>query len=124
MAKFLIDAAMDASFSYVRDRISFMWLCSTVVSTYTLASDNFLGSIEISIGDITQADGSTNGRAMSVTAQASVPASVAGSILHVVLVTSAGGSVALFLTSSTAKAVTIGDAVNVPAFRDTIADAA
>lgn len=123
MAKFLIDAAMDAAFSYVRDRASFIWLTSTLVSTWTLASDNFLGSMEMSLGNITQADGSTNGRAMSIGAFASVPVSVAGSILHVAIVTSAGASTVLFLTSSTAKAVTVGDAVNIPAFRDTIADA-
>jgi len=124
MAKYLIDAAMDAAFSYVVDRASFMWLCSTVVNTYTLASDNNLGSLEISAGDFTQADGAVNGRAMSITAQISIPVSVAGNILHVAIVTSGGASVLLFLTSSTSKAVTIGDAVNVPAFRDTIADAA
>lgn len=121
MAKFIVDAAMDACFSYVSARCEFMLLCSTNGTYAQMTGSQFLGSIICSGGNITQADGSTNGRAMSIAAFASVPVSVTGSILHVALVSS---NALLFYTSSTAKAVTVGDAVNVPAFRDTIADPA
>lgn len=91
-----------------------MCLCSGQPSTFANVASYRLAGVTISAGDLT-ISAATGGEDMSFAAKASVLASVTGTIDHVAVV---GTTALLFVTTATAKAVTIGDQVNIPAWRD------
>jgi hypothetical protein len=69
--------------------------------------------------DFTIADGSSGGRKVTVTKQDSVSVDDSGSAQHVALCAAAA---VLLVTTCTKQALTKGNKVNIPAFKDTLGD--
>lgn len=119
MAKYILPAAIQAGFSHIQASLVSLVLCSTQPATRASAVGNcYMGGKTVSAGDLT-VSAATGGNDMSMGAQNSVVVSADGNIDHVALI---GTTALLFVTTATSKAVTIGDQVNVPAFKDTISD--
>ena len=70
-------------------------------------------------GDYVIADGTTNGRKITVAEQAAIEVLVTGDAKHIVL--SVGGAIKL-TTTCTQQTLTDGNTVTVPAFTDELAD--
>lgn len=70
-------------------------------------------------GDYVIADGTTNGRKITVAQQADVAVTATGDAAHIVL--SVGGVIHL-TTTCTTQTLTSGNTVTIPAFSDEIAD--
>jgi hypothetical protein len=120
MAKYILPAAIQAGFSHIQASVIGLVLCSGQPGTLAsaIAVSMYMGSKLVSAGNLT-VSAATGGNDMSFAAMASVVVSANGNIDHVVLL---GTTALLFVTTATSKAVTIGDQVNVPAFKDTISD--
>lgn len=85
--------------------------------------DNSLANVTLTAGDgngdYTIADGTTNGRKITVSEQAAIEVLVTGDAKHIVL--SLSGTIHL-TTTCTQQTLTDGNTVTVPAFADEIAD--
>lgn len=75
-------------------------------------------------GDFTIANGDTNGRKVTVSAQSSISANASGTANHVVLATGGVTDLIRLITTCPGQSVTSGNTMNTAAFDDEVADAA
>lgn len=117
MAKFASDTVMDAALGIV-DNATIETVCSAqpttrteAVTTYALAdaTPSFTGP----------ADGSPDGRQISVDQKTNVTIDTSGTATHVAL---CDGSNLLYVTTCTSQALTAGGTVTIPAWTVTIRD--
>lgn len=125
MAKYSADANMDAMLANIAT-CTLLTVCSTQPTTYAEASSTYkLADVTLTAGagngDYTLANGDTNGRKLTVAAQADVAIDSDGTAQHVALCT---GSVLLYVTTCTSQALTSGGTVSVPAWDIEVSDAA
>jgi hypothetical protein len=120
MAKYILPAAIQAGFSHIQASLVALILCSTQPATYAsaIAANCRMGSTAFVAANAT-VSAPAGGNDISFAAMPSIVVSADGNIDHVALV---GTTALLFVTTATSKAVTIGDQVNVPAFKDTISN--
>lgn len=123
MAKYANDNVMDGALDVVAQG-NVIVVCSAqptnrteAVSTYALA--------DIAVtpgngnGDFTIADGTPNGRQLTVEAQASFPVDVTGTATHIAI---CDGTRLLYVTTCTSQPLTAGNTVSTPAWKIRIAD--
>jgi len=122
MAKTLDDSVIDGSLNIVKNGATQMCLCSAQPTTYTQATVTYMLALKTGLtsGSFTgPADGDTNGRKLTKTAETGISVTNSGTVLYVAL---CSGSVLLLVDTVTSQVVTAGNTVNTPAFKWEIAD--
>lgn len=122
MAKFCVDAAMDAMLAVV-DNATRLVVCSGQPADFAGIAAVALADVTVTAGagngDFTLANGDTSGRKLTVAQQADVPIDASGTATHVAL---DDGSTLLYVTTCTSQALTSGGTVTVPAWDIEVAD--
>ena len=122
MAKFALDAIMDAALAYVSSNANQIRVCATQPTTRTAAvTTNNLASGTVTGGSFTLANGDTSGRKHTVAAQTALSITTSGTGDHIAI-TSA--TELLVVTTCTGQVLTSGGTVDTAAFDHEIADAA
>jgi hypothetical protein len=124
MAKYQDDLMLDASFDWVRARVTKLTVCTTIQpTTYAQANSSYmLATVACTSTDMTLADGDTNGRKVTVSSFTGISVATTGTAGHVCLIGSSGSTL-LLITTCTTQALTTGNTVSVPTWDDEIADA-
>jgi len=127
MAKFVSDQAMDQELLYI-EQCDVIAVCTDqpatwaqMVTTYMSASAGMTAGSAAGSGSYITADGTTNGRKVTVAAKSAIPIKNSGSATHVALGSSTGSTVRL-VTTCTSQYLTAGGTVDVPTFALEIAD--
>lgn len=119
MSKFANDSVLDA----LLDKIAtgtIMTVCSTQPTNRTEAVTTYaLADVTVSSGDFAKADGSPNGRKVTVASKSNVTVDASGTAQHVAI---CDGSDLLYVTTVTSQVLTAGNTVTIPAWTVTVAD--
>jgi hypothetical protein len=121
MAKWQIDAMLDAGLQYIIDNTTEMYLCTSQPADRAAAIAADVANVTgLNSGDFTApANGDSSGRKIVVSAQNGLTAIDDGDATHVAL---CSGSVLLYVTDHTSQAVTTGNTVNIGAWDIELAD--
>jgi hypothetical protein len=128
MAKFVLDAVMDAALNEIIDNSDQLIICAGQPATYTDAttdepSGNALGEVGITSSDFTgPSDGDTSGRKLTVNQQTGITVDVTGTADHVAIVDDSNSRL-LLVTTISSQSVSAGGTADVAAFDQEIADA-
>ena len=129
MAKFVLDAVMDAALNEVINKADQLVICAGQPTTYSDATTdsgsggNALGEVAITSADFTgPADGDASGRKLTVNQQTGITIDVTGTADHVAIVDDAGSRL-LLVTTISSQSVSSGGTADVAAFDQEIADA-
>jgi hypothetical protein len=121
MAKATPDAILDAMADAIKAAVTTEYVCSAEPANYAGIAAVALASVACATGDLTKADGDTNGRKVTVVQKSAVSISASGTATHVVL---ASGTTLLYVTTCTSQALTSGGTVTIPAWKIEVADPA
>lgn len=114
------DDMIDGALKVIKSAANLLCVCKGDPSTRAAAAvSSKLASIAMSASDYTIANGSSNGRKVTVGAQNSVSVDANGSAEAICLV---DATRLIFKTTCTKQALTSGNKVNIPAWKNTIAD--
>ena len=124
MAKWALDAVMDAALAFVDD-CTLLTVCSAQPTTYAEASSTYkLADVTLTAGDgngdYTIADGDASGRKLTIAQQTDIDIDSDGTATHVALCE--GGDTLVYVTTCTSQALTSGGTVTVPAWDIEISD--
>lgn len=120
MAKSVHDDVLDGALNIIKNNCNLMTACSAEPTTRTEAVTTYALADAIMSGtDFTLANGDTNGRKVTVSAQAGEAVDTTGTANHVALV---DGTRLLYVTTATAQALTSGNTVDFSAWDIEIAD--
>ncbi len=120
MAKWQIDAMLDAALAYISSNATELYVCSSQPATRAAAitaalagpaTPSFTGPV----------NGDTSGRKLTVDEEAGMSVIASGDATHIAL---CSGSALLYVTTCTTQALTSGNTVTVPAWDIEIADVA
>lgn len=120
MAKFQIDAMLDAALAYISSNATECYVCTAqptdranaiAISLIAAVAPGFTGP----------ADGDVSGRKLTLNQLADRPITASGTATHVALTS---GTTLLYVTTCTSQALTSGGTVTIPAWDIEIADAA
>lgn len=118
MAKWLNDGVLDEPLDYLAANGTRMVVCSAQPTTYVEANATYaLADVTMSSGDFTKANGTTDGRKVTVAAKSGVLIDASGTATHVALL-NVSGSLLLAVTTCTSQALVANgsNTVNVPAW--------
>jgi hypothetical protein len=123
MAKYANDDVMDGALDVVAQG-NVIVVCSAQPTNRTEAISTYaLADIAVTPGDgngdFTIADGTPNGRQLTVEAQASFAVDVTGTATHIAI---CDGTRLLYVTTCTSQPLTAGNTVSTPAWKIRIAD--
>lgn len=118
MAKWANDSVLDALLDKVATSNQLL-VTSTQPTTRANALSAALASTSVTSGDFAKADGTPNGRQVTVAQKASISVTATGNATHVALI---DGSNLLYVTTVTSQSLTTGNTVTVPAWTITVAD--
>jgi hypothetical protein len=130
MAKWQIDAMLDAALDYLKQNVTVICVCSAQPATYAEATTTYDGGAGkyklaiktgLTVADLIIADGTTNGRKVTIGQQAGITVDASASAVYVAL---CSGTTLLYVTTCTSQALTVGNTVTIPAWKIEIADAA
>lgn len=116
MAKYLHDDVLDGALNVIKNNATKLCICSTQPTTYTEATTTYKLAIKTGLtsGDYTGPADHTSGRKLTVNAQSTISVDMAGTAEHVALTGTA--SVLYAVTTCTSQALSLGNAVSVPAW--------
>jgi hypothetical protein len=121
--KWANDLVMDAALDYIATS-TILVVCSQDPATYAeMTATYYLATHVMAAGDFSKSNGVTNGRKLTVAAQAAITVDHSGTALVVCLGISASSTMT-YRTTCTSQALTAGNTVTVPAFNIEIADPA
>ena len=123
MAKYQIDAMLDAALNYIKTNTRKMSVCTTMPTTYTQATSTYKLAMKSSMSstDFTgPADGTTSGRKVTINAQAAVTVDTGGTALFVAL---CSDDTLLYVTTCTSMVLVQAETVDIPAWNIEIGDA-
>jgi hypothetical protein len=124
MAKWCLDANLDAALANIANNADMLHVCSGQPADYAGIAAVELASIALTTGhgngDYTIGDGDTSGRKLTVESQAIESASGSGTATHIAL--SNGSDTLYYVTTCTSQAITSGNPVNTPDWDIEIAD--
>lgn len=119
MAKFASDLVLDALLDKVATG-TILTVCSTQPTSRTEAVTTYkLADVVVDGTDFAKADGTPNGRKLTIAQQADVPVDTTGSAQHVAICDATN---LLYVTTVTTQTLTAGNTVTVPAWTITVAD--
>lgn len=120
MAKFQIDAMLDAALSYISSNATEMYVCTSQPADRAAAITAALtGAITPTFTG--PANGDTSGRKLTSDQKAGQSITASGTATHIAL---CSGTTLLYVTTCTSQVLTSGGTVTVPAWDMEIADAA
>lgn len=120
MAKWQIDAMLDAALDYISSNAVELYVCSAQPANYAGIAAVALTGAAVPSFQANQ-DGDGGGRKLAVDEEADISVTASDDATHVVL---ASGSVLLYVTTCTLQALTSGNTVTVPTWDIEIDDAA
>ena len=119
MAKWQIDAMLDAALAYISSNATEMYVCTSQPATRAAAiSSSLIAAASPSFTG--PANGDASGRKLTVDQEVAVPVTGNGDATHIAL---CSGSALLYVTTCTLQTLTSGNTVTVPAWDIEIADA-
>ena len=122
MAKFCVDAAMDAMLDDIATCTRLV-VCSDQPANFAGIAAVALADVTLTAGDgngdYTVADGDSSGRKLTVAQQATIDIDTSGTATHIAL---DDGSVLRYVTTCTSQELTDTGTVTVPAFDIEVAD--
>ncbi len=122
MAKSVSTDVLDGALTVLKTNVTKMVVCSAQPLTYTDANTTMkLAEVVMATADFILAAGVTSGRRATIAAKTAVPVLTAGSATHVALLDVTGQRL-LYVTTSTAQALTTGGTVNITAWDVEIAN--
>lgn len=131
MAKYQIDAMLDAALDYIKNNATVICVCSAQPTTYAEATTTHDGGASkyclakktgLTSGSFTgPANGVSSGRKLTVNEEAAITVDASASAVYIAL---CSGTTLLYVTTCTSQALTLGNTVTVPAWVIEIADAA
>ncbi len=116
MAKYCIDAAMDAALNYIKTNTTEMYVCSAQPTTRTQAASTYklVGKTGLTSADFTgPADRTGGGRKLTVNAQSGLTATASGTPTHIAL---CSATALIVVTENTGPDVTSGSTENIAAW--------
>lgn len=120
MGKSMVDAFADAALNYAKNNGVLMTVCNAEPTNYTEASATYkLADVVIDTGDFTGPADDTSGRKITTTQQTDVPVDTTETATHVAICAAA---TLILVTTCTSQALTSGNTVTIPAYKDNIAD--
>ncbi len=123
MGKFANDLEMDAALDYIAAS-DIMVVCINQPATYADARGaQMLAEVAMAGGDYAKANGDASGRKVTTAAKNAVAITNPGNAQHIALVRVADTSLR-FVTTCTLQALVAGGTVDIPAWKDEIADPA
>lgn len=121
MAKFQIDAMLDAALDYISSNAVEIYVCNAQPTTYAQASSTF-ALTDLAVPSFqANANGDVSGRKLAVDAEANVDINTTDTATHIALCT---GSVLLYVTTCTSQALVSGGTVTIPTWDIELEDAA
>lgn len=119
MAKWANDSVLDALLDKVATG-TILTVCNAQPTSRTEAVTTYkLADVVVDSGDFAKADGSPNGRKLTVAQQDNVGVDTTGTATHVAV---CDGSTLLYVTTVTSQSLTSGNTVTVPAWTITVSD--
>jgi hypothetical protein len=124
MAKWSLDANMDAMLANIANNADMLHVCSGQPANYAGIAAVLLAEVALTVGagngDYTLADGDTNGRKLTIAAQSALDISTSGTATHIAL--SNGSDTLYYVTTCTSQALVDTGTVDVPAWDIEVAD--
>lgn len=121
MAKWQIDAMLDAGLAYITGNAIEIYVCNAQPTTYAEASATF-ALTDVAVPSFTgPANGDGGGRKITVDEEADVDVNTTDDATHVAL---CSATVLLYVTTCTLQGLTSGNTVTIPAWDIEIDDAA
>ena len=117
MAKYANPLVMDAALDKIATATNLL-VCSSQPTDRATALAAALANQSLS-GAFTKANGNVSGRKVTIAQQSNISVATSGTATHVALI---DGSILLLVTTCTSQALTAGNTVTVPAWKDEIAD--
>lgn len=118
MAKFQIDAMLDAALDYISTNSTELYVCTSQPATRAAAiSASLISAATPSFQ--ANADGDVSGRKLSVDAETDVSITASGTATHIAL---CSGTTLLYVTTTDSQALSSGGTVTIPAWKFEIAD--
>ncbi len=122
MAKSVSTDVLDGALNVLKTSVTKMVVCSAQPLTFTDANTTMkLAEVVMAAADFTLAAGVTSGRRVTIAAKTAVPVLTAGSATHLALLDVTGTRL-LYVTTSSAQALTTGGTVNITAWDVEIAN--
>lgn len=119
MAKATPDAILDAMADAIIAVVTLESVCSGQPANYAGIAAVELADVAMGGGDITKADGDTNGRKFTFAQKSAVAIDFSGTATHIAI---HSGTTLLYVTTCTSQALTAGGTVTIPAWKVEIAD--
>jgi len=121
MAKYQIDAMLDAALDYISSNTTQIFVCSTVPTTYAEASSTYaLTGTGVTPSFQANANGDGSGRKLEVDEEAGITITASDDADHIAL---CSADTLLYVTSCTTQGLTSGGTVTIPKWDIEIADA-
>ena len=118
MAKWQIDAMLDAALAYISTNATEMYVCTSQPATRAAAITAKLTTVAIPSFQA-PANGDVSGRKLIVDAEPDIPITASGDATHIAL---CSGTVLLYVTTCTLQTLGSGGTVTVPTWDIEIAD--
>jgi len=119
MAKWQIDAMLDAALSYITSNATEMYICDSQPGTRAAAiTASAIAAVVPTFQAI--ANGAVDGRKVDVDAKADRSITSSKTVTHIAL---CSGTVLLYVTTCTSQALVSGNTVTIPAWTITLRDA-
>ena len=119
MAKATPDVILDAMADAIIAVVTTEYVCSGEPANFAGIAAVALADVAFAGGDITKANGDTNGRKFTMAQKTAVTIDSSGTATHVVL---ASGTTLLYVTTCTSQVLTAGGTVTIPTWDVEIAD--
>lgn len=120
MAKWQIDAMLDAALSYITTNATEMYVCDSQPATRAAAiTASAIAAVTPTFAAV--GDGSPDGRSVSVDQKADRSVTSSKTVTHIAL---CSGTVLLYVTTCTSQALVSGNTVTIPAWIINLRDAA
>lgn len=118
MAKWANDSVLDAPLDKVATGNQILVTTSQPANRAAALSASLAGT-SLSGGDFTKANGTPDGRQVTIGAKAGVSVTASGTATHVCIV---DGTDLLYVTTVTSQALTSGNTITIPAWKITVGD--
>ena len=120
MAKWQLDAVLDAALTYISTNATQIFVCSTQPTTYAEASSTYALTSTETPGFQANGDGDANGRKLTVDEEADCTITASDDAEHIAL---CSADALIYVTTCTSQALTSGGTVTIPTWDIEIADA-
>ena len=122
MAKLVADAVLDAALNYIKNNAILEIACKDTPTTYANAvGTTALADVAIDGDDMIVADGTVNGRKVTIGEQAAVLIDASGIATHIAL---CSADTFLYATTCTPQELTAANTVTIPSWKIELGDPA